>query len=132
MDTPEPIESPDPVPIPEHLLATIHEVVEKQIEIAADDDWSTKTRDRIAAAVHLWETTVAKQLTAPETVTVADLAIAWIEPHWPKNATAVDNVALLLEEARELIELRDRALGIARERGEPVIADDHQNPNEAK
>jgi hypothetical protein len=134
MDTPEPTESADPavpaVPIPDHLMPTVREVVEHQIEDASDRDWSEATRDRIVAAVHLWEATVHGTLTAAQTVIVADLAIAWIEPMWPKNAQAASNVAKLLDEARELIDLRDRALALARERGEDVVADDTHGPNE--
>jgi hypothetical protein len=130
MDTPEPTESADPVvPIPEHLRPTILDVVERQIEFAADNAWNTSTRNRIVAAVHLWEATVASTLTAAQTVTVADLAIAWIEPRWPKNADAVINVAKLLEEARELIDLRDRALALAHERGERFVASDTRDPS---
>jgi hypothetical protein len=133
MDTPEPTESADAVvPIPEHLLPTILDVVERQIEFAADEAWSTETRDRIVAAVHLWEATVAGTLTAAQTVIVADLAIAWIEPMWPKNNQAASNVAKLLEETRELIDLRDRALALAHERGEDVVADDTHGPHETK
>jgi hypothetical protein len=133
MDTPEPTQSSSPiVPIPEHLLPAIREVVEYQIENAADRAWSEATRDRIVAAVHLWEATVAGTLTAAQTVTVADLAIAWIEPMWPKNTPAASNVAKLLEEARELIGLRDRALALAHERGEDVVADDIHGPRETK
>lgn len=133
MDNAEPTQSSSPiVPIPEHLLPTILEAVEQQIEIAADRVWDEATRDRIVAAVHLWEATVAGTLTAAQTVTVADLAIAWIEPVWPKNAQAASNVAKLLEEARELIGLRDRALALAHERGEDIVADDIHGRDETK
>jgi hypothetical protein len=133
MDNAEPTQSSSPiVPIPEHLLPAIREVVEYQIENAADQEWNEATRDRIVAAVHLWEATVAGTLTAAQTVTVADLAIAWIEPMWPKNTRAASNVAKLLEEARELIDVRDRALALAHERGEDVVADDIHGPHETK
>jgi hypothetical protein len=133
MDNAEPTQSSSPiVPIPEHLMPTVREVIEHQIENAADQDWNEATLDRIAAAVHLWEATIVGTLTAAQTVTVADLAIAWIEPMWPKNNQAASNVAKLLEEARELIDLRDRALALACERGEDVVADDIHGPHETK
>lgn len=133
MDTLEPTDPSAPVvPIPEYLFPTILEVAKEQVRIATDDDWDQATLESIAAAVDVWRATVAGNLTAAQTVTVVDLAIGWIEPHWPKNTRAVDDVAKLLAEARELIELRDRALAVALERGEDVVADDTQDPDEIK
>jgi len=132
MDTPEPTE---PVPIPAQLFPTILEVLRHSVGVESEligDEPSTEDVDRLAEATDLCKAAVAGTLTASQTVFVADLAVAWIEPMWPKNLKDVDNVTKLLAEARELIELRDRAVEVARARGEHVVPDDQHGPNPMK
>ncbi|MCW2993337.1 MAG: hypothetical protein JWQ18_832 [Conexibacter sp.] len=133
MDKTEPTEPA--VPIPGHLLPSILEVLREAVRADSDllgDDPDTEDVERVAEATDLWRAAEAGTLTASQTVAVADSAIAWIEPLWPKNLKDVDNVTTLLAEARELLELRDRAVEVASARGEDVDPDDQHGPNPMK
>ena len=98
------------VPIAEHLIPSIYEAVESKLEQACDNAWGDETRIRVLEAARLWERFMAKTLAPQQIADVALLAVQWIQPHWPKDLEAVDKVEKLLAEARELIELHDRAI----------------------
>jgi hypothetical protein len=102
----------DLIAIPDHLWQYVHEAVDHHLEDACDAAWGEETRNEVIAAVHLWDATIARTLTATQTATVADLTLRWIEPHWPKTTAAVADAQKLLGAARELIELRDRAASL--------------------
>ena len=98
------------VPIPEHLISSIYEAVENDLRAACDGPWSDAKRNRVLEAGRIFTSFMEKTLTPQEIAVVALLAVEWIEPLWPKDLEAVDKVEKLLAEARELIELHDRAI----------------------
>jgi hypothetical protein len=114
------------VPIPEHLVPTIFEVVERQLEIACDGTWNDMQRIRVLEAARFWEAFMANTVTAKQIAELAKSAADWIQPRWPQTTEAVRDVEKLLAETRELLELHDRALAIAREQEaqEPAPEDD--------
>ncbi len=105
------------VPIPEHLISTMFETIESELERACDGTWSDTRRLRVLEVARIWDAFMAKALTPHQIADVALQAVQWIEPPWPRTIEDVGNVEKLLAEARELIEVRDRAMtAAARER----------------
>jgi hypothetical protein len=51
------------VPIPEHLIPTIVEAIEGELERACDDAWSDGSRTSVLKAARLWDSFMAKTLT---------------------------------------------------------------------
>jgi hypothetical protein len=98
------------VPIAEHLTPSIYEAVEAKLERACDNAWDDTMRIRVLEAARLWEGFMAKTLTPQQIAEVALLAVQWIQPHWPTDLEGIDQAEKLLAEARELIELHDRAI----------------------
>ena len=101
------------VPIPEHLISTIFEAIESELERACDGTWNDTRRLRVLEVARIWDGFMAKNLTPPQIAEVALQAVQWIEPHWPETIEDVSEVEKLLAEARELIEVRDRAMAAA-------------------
>ena len=104
------------VPIPEHLISTMVEAIEGELERACDDAWSDGSRTSVLKAARLWDSFMAKTLTPSQIAEVALQAVQWIEPLWPKTIEDVDRAERALAETRELIALHDRAIAAARER----------------
>jgi hypothetical protein len=67
----------------------------------------------VIEAVHVRDAFVAGSLTPQQTAELADGAASWLAPQWPKSTGEADEVERLLGAARELLELRDRALAVA-------------------
>jgi hypothetical protein len=101
------------VAIPEHLVPTLFQAIENELEQACDGTWSDTRRLRVLAVARIWDGFMAKTLTPTQIAEVALQAVQWIEPHWPETIEDVSEVEKLLAEARELIELRDRAMAAA-------------------
>jgi hypothetical protein len=78
------------VPIPEHLIPTIVEAIEGELERACDDAWSDGSRTSVLKAARLWDGFTAKTLTLSQIAEVALQAVQWIEPLWPKTIEDVD------------------------------------------
>ena len=117
-----------PVPIPEHLTGYVLEAIEEAIREAAEDSGSSEMRQAVIKAVHYYDGFVNKSLTAGQTAELAHRAAGWLWPRWPRTVEEADEVAALLAATRDLLELRDRAMVVAAERGEPEadIAYDHE------
>jgi hypothetical protein len=101
------------VPIPEHLISTMFETIESELERACDGAWNDAMRLRVLAVARIWDGFMTKTLTPPQIAEVARQAVQWIEPPWPETIEDVGNVEKLLAEARELLELRDHAMAAA-------------------
>jgi hypothetical protein len=101
------------VAIPEHLVPTMFQAIESELERACDGSWNDMRRLRVLAVARVWDGFMAKSLTPAQIAEVALQAVQWIEPHWPETIEDVGEVEKLLAEARELIELRDRAMAAA-------------------
>ena len=117
-----------PVPIPEHLSGFVLEAIEEAIREAAEDSASSETRQAVIKAVHYYDGFMNKSLTAGQTAELAHRAAGWLWPRWPRTVEEADEVAALLAATRDLLELRDRAVVVAAERGEPEadIAYEHE------
>jgi hypothetical protein len=101
------------VPIPEHLVSSMFEAIESELERACDGTWNDTMRLRVLTAARIWDGFMTKTLTPHQLAEVALQAVRWIEPPWPQAIEDVGNVEKLLAEARELLELRDRAMAAA-------------------
>jgi hypothetical protein len=101
------------VPIPEHLVSSVFEALDSELMRACDGTWTDTRRLRVLAVARIWEGFMAKTLTPPQIAEVALQTVQWIQPPWPQTIEDVGNVEKLLADARELIELRDRALAAA-------------------
>ncbi len=102
------------VPIPEHLIPTMFEAIGSELERACDGAWDDTMLRRVLEVARIWLGFEAKTLTPPQIAEVALQAVQWIEPHWPMTIEDVGNVEELLAEARELIEVHDRAIAAGR------------------
>lgn len=120
MNTPDRTESQAPhVPIPDHINFALLEVVEQGIREAADQPESDRQRVEVSQAVHLRDALMTESLTAAQTAELAGRAALWLQV-WPKSPEEVEEVQRLLDVTRDLLDLRGRALALAREQGEPI------------
>jgi hypothetical protein len=120
MNIPDRTESQLPhVPIPDHINFALLEVVEQGIREAADQPESDRQRVEVSQAVHLRDALMTGSLTPAQAAELAGRAAQWLQI-WPRSPEEVKEVQRLLDVTRDLLELRGRALALAREQGEPI------------
>jgi hypothetical protein len=112
MDDSDGIEPRDSLAIPEHLVFAFDEWTTELITQACDSH-STEDSEAVSDGVHLRDAFLARSLTPAQLAKLAEGAAEWMEPRWPKEPDQAEEVERLLGVARDLLELRDRALAVA-------------------
>jgi hypothetical protein len=101
------------VAIPARLVFAFEEWLVEALRRACDDFGKAEAREAVIQAVHLHDRFVAGTLTPSQIAELAAHTADWLHPSWPESVADVDEVGRLLGIARQLFELRDRALVIA-------------------
>ena len=101
------------VEIPAQLVFAFEEWIVEALRQACDDFAKPEARAAVIQAVHLHDRFVAGTLTPSQIAELAARAADWLHPRWPESVEDADEVGRLLGIARQLFELRDRALAVA-------------------
>ena len=101
------------VAIPAQLVFAFEEWIVEALRQACDDFGKPERRAAVIQAVHLHDRFVAGTLTPSQVAELATGAADWLHPRWPESVEDADEVGRLLGVARQLFELRDRALTVA-------------------
>jgi hypothetical protein len=101
------------VEIPAQLVFAFEEWIVEALRQACDDFAKPEARAAVIQAVHLHDRFVAGTLTPSQIAELAARAADWLHPSWPESVEDADEVGRLLGVARQLFELRDRALVVA-------------------
>jgi hypothetical protein len=102
-----------PVAIPGHLVFAVEEWIVEALRQACDDFAKPEARAAVIQAVHLHDQFVAGTLMPSQIAELAARAADWLQPSRPESVEDADEVERLLGIARQLFELRDRALAVA-------------------
>jgi hypothetical protein len=98
------------IAVPPHLLPALRDSAELGLELACDDVWSAAQRDRVIAAVHTMDALAAGTCTPAQLAELAQRAADELaEWPWPKSPRSADELAARVQQARELLALRDAA-----------------------
>jgi hypothetical protein len=101
------------VAIPEQLVFAFEEWIVEALRQACDDFAKPEARAAVIQAVCLHDRFVAGTLTPSQIAELAARAADWLHPRWPESVEDADEVWRLLGIARQLFELRDRALAVS-------------------
>jgi hypothetical protein len=101
------------VAMPAQLVFAFEEWIVEALRQACDHFAKPEARAAVIQAVHLHDRFVAGTLTPAQIAELAARAADWLHPSWPESVEDADEVERLLGTARQLFELRDRALAVA-------------------
>lgn len=101
------------VEIPAQLVFAFEEWIVEALRQACDDFAKPEARTPVIQAVHVHDRFVAGTLTPAQIAELAARAADWLHPSWPESVEDADEVGRLLGIARQLFELRNRALAVA-------------------